>query len=165
MRFSPTRVAQARSARLLYGHRLLAGALGVLVGFVSLAVDPVHRGQRWRVNETRVLEGTCSRRYADVSDRTCRLLQRVLFPLLREYGATAVRQYATQVQVQVQTIPTHSHTRERSVCFPRGVDSTDLLEYPPVLLETTERASAYGSNTAQVTGPGTNYPHHDNNAA
>ena len=51
------------------------------------------------------------------------------FPLLREYGATAVRQYATQVQVQVQTIPTHSHTRERSVCFPRGVDSTDLLEY------------------------------------
>ena len=48
MRFGPTRVAQARSARLLGGHRLLAGALGVLVGFVSLAVDPVHRGQKRR---------------------------------------------------------------------------------------------------------------------
>ena len=48
MRFSPTRVAQARSARLLYGHRLLAGALGVFVGLVSRAVDPVHRGQKRR---------------------------------------------------------------------------------------------------------------------
>ena len=36
MRFCPTRVAQARSARLLYGHRLLAGALGVRVGLVVL---------------------------------------------------------------------------------------------------------------------------------
>ena len=36
-------MAQARSARLLRGHRLLAGALEVLVGLVSLAVDPVHR--------------------------------------------------------------------------------------------------------------------------
>ena len=38
-------MAQARSARLLHDHRLLAGALGVLVGLVSLAVDPVHRGR------------------------------------------------------------------------------------------------------------------------
>ena len=35
--------AQARSAHLLYGKRLLAGALGVLIGIVSLAVDPGHR--------------------------------------------------------------------------------------------------------------------------
>ena len=113
MRFSPTRVAQARSARLLHCHRLLAGALGVLVGFVSLAVDPVHRGHRWRVNETRVLEGTCSRRYADVSDRTCREVQRVLFPLLREYGATAVF-HDTRLHRSKYKLSPHTATRENA---------------------------------------------------
>ena len=110
MRFCPTRVAQARSARLLYGHRLLAGALGVLVGVVSLAVDPgVHRGHQWR--ETRV-----SRGFLQLSLRRFRSALAVAacsFPLLLEYGATAVAQYLHRSKSRYKLSP-HTATRENA---------------------------------------------------
>ena len=57
------------------------------------------------------LEGSCSCRY-DVSDRPL-LLQRVLFPLLLEYGATAVAQYLHRSKSRYKLSP-HTATRENA---------------------------------------------------